>query len=469
MNTPFSSYIDNYSNFGHYYSSPITVMQNMLQYETFQKFRTGKVYIDLILLTATIFIGSKINNIISGDLFKNGMNYVMTKTLSFFNRNQLKVMEVPYITDSKEINEIYTSVFWYISKLVDTKQYHKSKIEITETNKKLFQYPANETAKFIYNKTEISYTITIKRINIYADREYIKENSIITLNTFVNKNSTILTDFCLQANNEYKKYMENMDSIQSIYRNKDGVWNSKPQNLKRKLDTVILKKEYKKNFINDLNDFLNSEEWYLTRDIPYSRNYMFYGIPGTGKTSLIKSIANFTKRSIHYLILSSIKSDEELFLLFENINYSKTIIVIEDIDCATDIINKRDNESKSLPDDNDNKENTKLTLSGLLNVIDGNIINTHGKILIMTTNHRENIDEALLRHGRVDFSLEFNYCDKMQVINIYKNFFDNAPILTENDIDLNKNITPADVVSICIKNKDDAVSALKQINLKINN
>ncbi len=45
---------------------------------------------------------------------------------------------------------------------------------------------------------------------------------------------------------------------------------------------------------------------------------------------------------------------------------------------------------------------SRLTLSGLLNAIDG-VTSTEGRILFMTTNYEERLDPALIRPGRVDF------------------------------------------------------------------
>jgi len=42
-----------------------------------------------------------------------------------------------------------------------------------------------------------------------------------------------------------------------------------------------------------------------------------------------------------------------------------------------------------------------VSFSGLLNAIDG-VRSQEGRILFMTTNHKENLDPALLRPGRAD-------------------------------------------------------------------
>ena len=93
--------------------------------------------------------------------------------------------------------------------------------------------------------------------------------------------------------------------------------------------------------------FLNSEEWYQHRDIPYTRGYLFYGHPGTGKTSMIKGLSLFSKRHIHYLMLNEVETDTQLVELIKSINYKETILVIEDIDAMLNVVKSRTMEQKS--------------------------------------------------------------------------------------------------------------------------
>ena len=63
-----------------------------------------------------------------------------------------------------------------------------------------------------------------------------------------------------------------------------------------------------------------------------------------------------------------------------------------------------------------------LKLSDLLEAFDG-VLEMNGRMLIITTNHLEKLDPALVRPGRVDTSLEFKRCNKMAIVDFFKHFF----------------------------------------------
>ena len=52
----------------------------------------------------------------------------------------------------------------------------------------------------------------------------------------------------------------------------------------------------------------------------------------------------------------------------------------------------------------------RLDLAGLLNVLDG-VVDCPNRILIMTTNHPEKLDAALIRPGRIDKILKLDYIE----------------------------------------------------------
>lgn len=99
-------------------------------------------------------------------------------------------------------------------------------------------------------------------------------------------------------------------------------------------------------------------------------------------------------------------------------------------------------------------ENDKLDLATLLNVLDG-VRETPGRIIILSTNYPERLDEALLRPGRFDMMLEFekHSCEVLQQ-HIEKHY-DTA--LTEEQLErirnpsLHHKWTPAEVSQILFR------------------
>ncbi|XP_037495991.1 AAA-ATPase At2g18193-like [Jatropha curcas] len=115
-------------------------------------------------------------------------------------------------------------------------------------------------------------------------------------------------------------------------------------------------------------------------------------------------MANYLKFDVFDLELANIISDADLRKAMLDIN-RKSITVIEDIDCNS----TANNRSRSESDDSDNVQ--LFSLSGLLNCIDG-LWSSCGeeRIVVFTTNHKEFLDPALLRPGRMDMHIHMSYC-----------------------------------------------------------
>ncbi|XP_075493054.1 AAA-ATPase At2g18193-like [Primulina tabacum] len=160
----------------------------------------------------------------------------------------------------------------------------------------------------------------------------------------------------------------------------------------------------KKSVIEDLDRFVRRRDYYKKVGKAWKRGYLLYGPPGTGKSSLIAAIANYLKFDVYDLELASLYSNSELRrILLSTTN--RSIIVIEDIDCSVQM------HERGAEPEGDESSNTKLTLSGVLNFIDG-LWSTCGdeRIVIFTTNHKEKLDPALLRPGRMDMHIHMGYC-----------------------------------------------------------
>lgn len=182
----------------------------------------------------------------------------------------------------------------------------------------------------------------------------------------------------------------------------------------RHIESVYLAQQKRGDIVNDMNAFLlpKNERWYKKKGIPYRRGYLFYGPPGTGKTSLSVALAGLFGLDIHVISLVDFTlTDGDLNHLFNNLP-QKSIVLLEDIDCAH--LRRHDEESST---------DKGISLSGLFNAIDGAATN-EGRLLIMTTNHRDRLDEALTRPGRVDMEVEFNLASRKQIHDMFTMFFD---------------------------------------------
>lgn len=272
----------------------------------------------------------------------------------------------------------------------------------------------------------------------------------------------------------------------------------------RNFDNIFF--EEKEEVITRLKLFRDNPEWYAARGIPRKCGFLLDGSPGTGKTSLCKSAASECKRHIFNIRAGSIKSNDKLQGLFHNpvvhvvdpitnnidriiIPIEQRLYLIEDIDTMTDIIRKREYKSHStspppaaLPKKsskftgdnledymasamNDEMAEVKeakkeeetediITLDSLLNVLDG-VLETPGRLLFMTTNHPEIIDEALIRPGRIDKKIHFGNCTRTMLFQMHNHFYKHVPNTTTQESFLSvpeRSISPCDWESIMLSN-----------------
>lgn len=220
--------------------------------------------------------------------------------------------------------------------------------------------------------------------------------------------------------------------------------------------------EQKEELMNHIQFFMNNIEWYQRTGSPHTLGICLSGPPGTGKTSCIKSIAKYTKRNIVMVSLRDLKSYEDLLAVFSGHGYrqhdapttKQDIFVIEDIDCVgSDIVKSRDgpNASNVQHASYADPSHPTLTLSDILNAIDG-ILEFNGRILIITTNHLETLDRALIRPGRIDINIVMDRASisiMKQVISHFFNLTDEHWKGISLDKRLDKWLTPAELTCLC--------------------
>ena len=190
----------------------------------------------------------------------------------------------------------------------------------------------------------------------------------------------------------------------SIFTRHGSHWTFSTYLHKRKIDSVFIPN--KAELIDDVFKFHKGEKDYLEWGIPYKRNYFLYGPPGTGKTSIITAIASEFSLNVHICSFSNDLDDTKFCKLISSIR-KNSILVLEDIDS---LFRKRE---KSM--------NSQVSFSCVLNILDG-LQRKHGLITFMTTNHKDELDEALTRPGRIDMSIKFDFATKDQIKDMFENF-----------------------------------------------
>lgn len=184
----------------------------------------------------------------------------------------------------------------------------------------------------------------------------------------------------------------------------------------RSMESVVLPQETKDRITSDFDSFLSEDTkaWYTKYGIPYKRSYLFFGVPGTGKTSLIKALASKYMRSVCFLHPHHPRFTDDAFKSCMMQVPENAVVVLEDIDALFDK-NRRKLSSGNVP----------LTFTGLLNGIDG-IGHSDGMILICTTNFVDRLDEALIRAGRMDMKVEFKCASHEQLSMMFRRFYEEA-------------------------------------------
>lgn len=243
----------------------------------------------------------------------------------------------------------------------------------------------------------------------------------------------------------------------------------------RPMRTVVLDPRQKAQVMADMNEYLHpaTPRWYANRGIPLRRGYLFYGPPGTGKTSLSFALAGVFGLDIFVIsLLEPTLTEEDLGTLFNSLP-RRCVVLLEDIDTAglarvedeTDAAaadgaasngtKDGDDKSNSHNKKNDSKDESSskktstttnkddwkvsdlaralkkeskddkkgISLSGLLNAIDG-VASQEGRILVMTTNKPESLDEALIRPGRVDLQVGFTNATPAQATELFQRMYE---------------------------------------------
>ncbi|XP_020105753.1 protein HYPER-SENSITIVITY-RELATED 4-like [Ananas comosus] len=253
--------------------------------------------------------------------------------------------------------------------------------------------------------------------------------------------------------------IEEGDKTLKLYLNERDTWYPAELHHPSTFDILAMDAELKQAVMDDLARFVKRKDYYKRIGKAWKRGYLLYRPPGTGKSSLIAAMANYLKFDTYDLELTEVGWNGALRRLLTTVA-NRSILVIKDMDCAIDL------QQRECSEDLYGSKSEKVTLSGLLNFVDG-LWSTRGeeRIIVFTTNYKERLDPALLRPGRMDMHIHMSYCgvDAFRVLATNYHAIEDHVLFPEIEGLISEvEVTPAEVAEVLMRS-DEADIALQEL------
>ncbi|WKA00377.1 hypothetical protein VitviT2T_018735 [Vitis vinifera] len=434
------------------------------------------------VMAALMFIWAMFQQYFPHDLRRHFEKYSHRLMKFFYPYIQITVPE--YGRDHFMRNEVYTAIETYLSSNTAV-QAKRLKADTAKNNQSLvLTIDDHEEVEDEFKGVKLwwaSSTITARNqtFPFYGQPD---EKRYYRL-TFHKKHRDLITKEYLSHVLREGKAINVRTRQRKLYTNNGSMWSHVVFDHPATFHTLAMEADKKREIIEDLVSFSKAEDFYARIGKAWKRGYLLYGPPGTGKSTMIAAMANLLEYDVYDLELTAVKDNTELRKLLIQTS-SKSIIVIEDIDCSLDLTGqrktKKENEAAEEEEkdpikkqakvgDSDQGKTSKVTLSGLLNFIDGLWSACKGeRLIVFTTNYMEKLDPALIRRGRMDKHIELSYCS-----------FESFKVLARNYLELDSHhlfdtierllgesrVTPADVAEHLMPKTSvaDAETSLKSL------
>ncbi|XP_068647799.1 AAA-ATPase At5g57480-like [Aristolochia californica] len=391
--------------------------------------------------------------------------------------------------DGVNTNELYNAVQLYLSSSASVTGSRLTLSRLLNSSSFTFGLSNNDRLTDTYRGVHASWehVVTQRQSQGFTFRPVPDEKRCFTLRIKKKDKSLILDsylDFIMAKATEIRR--RNQDRL--LYTNSRGgsldsrgyPWESVPFKHPSTFETLAMDPMKKKEIMDDLKAFAEGESFYQKTGRAWKRGYLLYGPPGTGKSSMIAAIANYLSYDIYDLELTEVHTNSELRKLLMKTT-SKSIIVIEDIDCSINLTNRKKPKSDNVSpiemrtgiNSSEDGNNNTITLSGLLNFTDG-LWSCCGseRIFVFTTNHIEKLDPALLRCGRMDMHIFMSYCSFEALKILVRNYlgvdmdgddFSDGLVKELEEVIEEAEMTPADISEVLIKNRLNKQKAMSEL------
>lgn len=334
-------------------------------------------------------------------------------------------------------NDVFMALSWKLEKIINKEDpklsltYHQSDYSnvrgaIGRKTKKIIPlYEAKRSSNLFLQYEDNTIVVEIQN----NDKEEKSTDHKTPYKIILRSNKDNIKQYIEQVLGEYKEWSKkNKHDINYVFSNdNNGSVIVFEKNIKKNFENIYLEPNTKTKLENTIDHWINNEQFYTENGLPYKKGFLFYGLPGCGKTSVSYALSEKYKRPIWKINLKYFSSGCDLKKFAAKIP-SKSIVVFDDIDTVpvTHQRKPEDEDDENLSDALKKMANSTIEkgidISELFDLLDGNEY-FHGCIIIFTTNRPNLLDSTLCRSGRIDHHIEFNPADKQLVQVILNHFF----------------------------------------------